>query len=203
MKKLKTIHSCGQFKVETANTPGLHLRVLGFPAPLIAGPFPNRHQPDWFTLKKAGIRLIVCLASTTPDLRYDPYPAGLSWLAKEDMPELADCMELRHYAYYWLVATTGVAGDDAYKARKAARGSMKRIAQDVVAALWRNEGVFVHCEYGVERTGLLIALVLYLASNELEEAASSVARGLSPHAGDGGDLEKRLLNVLSFSRVER
>jgi len=186
-----------------ADTLGVHMWVSGFPASLIAGPFPNRHQPDFFTLNKAGIRHIVCLASTTPVLRYDPYPAGLSWLAMEDMPELADFVEPTNLANFRLLAATGQSGDAAFNNRKAARVSMNRIAQKVVATLWRNEGVFVHCEYGVERTGLLIALVLYLASDEPEEAAAAVARCLSPHAGDGGDLEKRLWNVLSASINER
>jgi hypothetical protein len=199
---IKRIHACGQFWVTTADKPGVHLQVFGFPAPLLAGPFPNRHQPDWFTLKKAGIRQIVCLASTTPDLRYDPYPGGLSWLAKVDMPELADYLEPGGPDVNLLRALGSFPEDAAYKSRKASRTTMKSIAKDVLAALYKQDGVFLHCQYGVERTGLLIALLLEMVSGDREQAADAVARCLSPHSGDGSDLQKRLQNAISASSLE-
>ncbi len=185
------------FWVTSATEPGLHLRVHGFPAPLVGGPFPNRLQPDWLVLKKAGVRQIVCLAGAAPELRYDPYPAGLDWLAKEDMPELGEFMEPGGAAALLSRAFGHAPEDEAFNARRAARGEMRQIAQAVLAALWRGEGVFVHCEYGVERTGLLIALVLTLAGGEAPAVTHSVARALSLHMGGSDDLRERLLNVVS------
>lgn len=194
---MKRVFPCGHFTISTDSSPGVHLRVKGFPAPLVAGPFPNRHQPDWFVLQQAGIRHIVCLASTQPDLRYDPCMAGLSWLAKEDMPELADLMEPGGAAGIWQRAFEVASDDEARKARRQDRAKLLQIAQSVLAALWRGEGVFLHCEYGQERTGVLISLVLKLVCGDADEATDAVARGLSPHSSRSDDLANRYKDVLT------
>jgi len=194
---MNRIFPCGPFMVSSASEPGVHLRVDGFHAPLLGGPFPNRLQPDWFVLRQAGIRHLVCLASTQPELRYDPYLAGLTWLAKEDMPELADLMEPSGPEGILLRDLRVDHDDEAYKARSEAREKLQQIARNMLAALWRGEGVFVHCEYGVERTGALLALVLALGGVDKEVVARSIARGLSPQSNRSNDLKERLENVLS------
>lgn len=178
------------FSVRSATEPGLHLRVEGFPAPLVGGPFPNRHQPDWQVLRRAEVRYLVCLASTQPEMRYDPLPAGMSWLVKADLPEIADLAEPVESNTHDL-ADTGRGNEVAAKTRRDSRAELLRIAHRILAVLWSGEGVMVHCEYGVERTGLLIALVLTLGGSDRVEVVTLVADALEPHV-TVGEREKRL-----------
>lgn len=178
------------FSVRSATEPGLHLRVEGFPAPLVGGPFPNRHQPDWQVLRRAEVRHLVCLASTQPEMRYDPLPHGVTWLVKADLPEIADLAEPIESNTHDL-ADTGRENEVAAKTRRDSRAELLRIAHRILAVLWSCEGVMVHCEYGVERTGLLIALVLTLGGSDRVEVVTIVADALAQKTA-GGDREKRL-----------
>jgi len=123
--------------------------------------------------------------------------AGLTWLAKEDMPELADLMEPSGPEGILQRDLRVDHNDEAYKARSEAREKLRQIARNMLAALWRGEGVFVHCEYGVERTGALFALVLALGGVDKEVVTRSIARGLSPQSNRSNDLKERLQNVLT------
>ncbi|MEO0054441.1 MAG: Tyrosine phosphatase family [Verrucomicrobiota bacterium] len=167
------------FSVVPATEPGLHLRVDGFPAPLVGGPFPNRHQPDWLVLRKANVRHVVCLASASPHLQYDPLPAGINWLVCSDLPELADFVPPGFAEGKSSFFTDQ--NPELVKAQKEARANLLGIAYRVLSTLWSGEGVFVHCHYGIERTGLLIALTLTLGGSDRVGVVKKVAEALSQH----------------------
>jgi protein tyrosine/serine phosphatase len=146
------------FSLHPATTAGLHYLVHGLPAPLAGAPFPTRLWPDWLELKRAGFRHIVCLASTTPENRYDPGVTGLTWLAKCDLQTSATYCEAAPLMPLESRAASANAMDE-----------IVAIARKVLSALWAGEGVLIHCEFGIERTGLLVGVVLVLHGADPKE----------------------------------
>lgn len=162
------------FSIRPAKTAGLNYLVHGLPAPLAGAPFPTRLWPDWAEMKKAGFRHIVCLASTTPEARYDPGVTGLTWLAKCDLPSPATYREVAPLMPHEPSAAGANAFDEALV-----------IAKKVLSALWAGEGVFIHCEFGIERTGLLVGIVLVLHGADPKEVADRLGVVLDSDGPEG------------------
>lgn len=186
--------------VWSASEPGLHYIVRGLPGLLVAAPFPHRLQPDWDTLKRAGIAHVVCLASTKPECRYDLWPFGLDWLAK------INCIGPMDMA--WILTPSAALAERESGEYHEARDEwleLQRIAKKVWLSCLAGEGVLVHCEYGVERTGLLIALVLMLAEQEPLKIFSGLTFGLLPSQpvpASVVDAWKALLAIADFDGME-
>lgn len=151
------------FSLRAANTQGLNYFVHGLPAPLAGAPFPTRLWPDWAELQRAGFKHIVCLASTTPENRYDPGVMGLTWLAKCSLPSPATCLDDAQLVTGEPRATNGKATQE-----------ILTVARTVLSALWAGEGVLIHCEFGIERTGLLVGVVLVLNGADPDKVADKL-----------------------------
>ena len=115
-------------------------------------------------MRKAGIEHVVCLASTEPERRYDLWPHGLDWLAKVNCLgpiDLADALCPTDQS------PTSTGSEFARQEAQRDWNVIQDIARRVLLSCLSGKGVLVHCEYGVERTGLLIALVLCLGENRI------------------------------------
>jgi hypothetical protein len=173
------------FSLRPAKTAGLNYLVHGLPAPLAGAPFPTRLWPDWAELKRAGFRHIVCLASTTPENRYDPGVTGLTWLAKCD---------LQSPATYREAGSLMPRQSDAASAN--AISEILVIARKVLAVLWAGEGVLIHCEFGIERTGMLVGVVLVLHGADPEEVAERLGVVLDSDGLEGPSFSATLRALL-------
>ena len=147
---------------------GINFIILGFPCLLHGGAFPTRLWPVWAKEHDNGFRHIVCLASTEPERRYDPILAGIGWLAKVNLPSPeALALALR----------TNECRDDSTDSEQLVNitpalvdmDEIKRIARLILHALIDGEGVWVHCEHGVERTSLMLGAVLVLSGEDPDE----------------------------------
>lgn len=171
--------------------PGLLYTVEGLPGTMAVVHFPTKLWPDWNVLHQAGFRHIVCLASTTPEERYHPGMSGMGWLAKCDLCTPAKIQQaLRTRQLDEPELTTEEAAD--YSQMTAQFREYVRLACKVLSALWAGEGVVVHCDTGVERTGLLVGMVLVLAGVPAAEALSKVGFILA----QDGSLTKELGEAL-------
>lgn len=121
--------------------------VTGLPARLLAVPFP---QTAFFAEEDlAGVRWIACLSSPEPERRY-AVPAGIGWLERCRFggPESAGPAEWAEFA---------------------------RVARAVRARLRVGEGVLVHCDQGLSRTGTVVGSVLALEGIAPARAAAAIA----------------------------
>jgi Tyrosine phosphatase family len=107
--------------------------AIGLPARLIGVPFPA--QEFFRTESLGGVRWIACLSSEEPRRRYDPAP--LEVLCRLNL------------AGPFMFSPTSVA-------------AFSNTAQLVHKHLQKSEGVLIHCDMGIERTGTLFGVVLAL-----------------------------------------
>lgn len=108
--------------------------VEGIGAPLAGVPFPN-DRVNYSQLYDLGYRWILCLATDQPSKRYDPKP--MRWLEACEAPLPYDHNSLK-------------------------LAEIVRRAQLALKKLQTGEGVLVHCQQGIDRTGAMIATILRL-----------------------------------------
>lgn len=121
--------------------------VTGLPARLLGVPFPH---PAFFAAEDlTGVRWIACLAAAEPERRY-ALPGGIGWLERRKFsaPESASPAEWADFA---------------------------RIGGAVRARLRAGEGVLVHCDQGLSRTGTVVGTVLALEGMAPARAAVAIA----------------------------
>jgi len=121
--------------------------VTGLPARLLGVPFPH---PAFFAEEDlSGVRWVACLSSSEPERRY-AVPAGIGWLERCRFggPESAGPAEWAEFA---------------------------RVARAVRARLRAGEGVLVHCDQGLARTGTVVGSVLALEGIAPARAAAAIA----------------------------
>jgi len=121
--------------------------VTGLAARLLGVPFPTA---AFFAEEDlAGVRWIACLSAAEPERRY-ALPAGIGWLERRKFggPESAGTAEWTEFA---------------------------RVAAAVHARLRAGEGVLVHCDQGLARTGTVVGAVLALEGFPPPRAAAAIA----------------------------
>lgn len=121
--------------------------VVGLPARLIGVPFPGR---TFFEKEYVdGIRWVACLSSTEPERRYK-VPPEIGFIERRNFgsPDLASPSELAEFA---------------------------RVADSIRQRLQAGEGVLVHCDQGISRTGTAVGTVLAMHGIEPARAASAIA----------------------------
>ena len=121
--------------------------VTGLPAPLLGVPFPTA---AFFAEEDlAGVRWIACLSAAEPERRY-AVPAEIGWLERRKFggPESAGPAEWAEFA---------------------------RVAAALHARLRAGEGVLVHCDQGLARTGTVVGAVLALEGFPPPRAAAAIA----------------------------
>ncbi len=121
--------------------------VTGLPARLLGVPFPH---PAFFAEEDlSGVRWVACLAAAEPERRY-ALPGGMGWLERRKFgaPETAGPAEWAEFA---------------------------RVAGAVRERLRAGEGVVVHCDQGLSRTGTVVGTVLALEGMAPARAAAALA----------------------------
>ncbi len=121
--------------------------VRGWSVPLLGVPFPT--SAFFAEEDLAGVRWIACLSAAEPERRYAA-PAGIGWLERRKFggPESAGPAEWAEFA---------------------------RVAAAVRARLRAGEGVLVHCDQGLARTGTIVGTVLALEGFAPARAAAAIA----------------------------
>lgn len=121
--------------------------VTGLAARLLGVPFPT--SAFFAEEDLAGVRWIACLSAAEPERRY-AVPAGIGWLERRKFggPESAGPADWAEFA---------------------------RVAAAVHARLRAGEGVLVHCDQGLARTGTVVGAVLALEGFQPARAAAAIA----------------------------
>ena len=147
------------YSLRSVRADGVNFIVTGLPATLVGGPFPTRLWPNWSLLAHQGFSHVVCLASTEPETRYRPDAGNFSWLAKVSLKSPGEILDaVCHPPNGRLFPVTPNALDE-----------LMAIARQVLSVSWARQGVCVHCEYGIERTSLLIGTILILTGADPDE----------------------------------
>ena len=129
--------------------------VVGLPARLIGVPFPSRTFFEEENLD--GIRWVACLSSAEPERRYQ-VPPEIGFIERRNFgsPDAASPSELAEFA---------------------------RVAECIRQRLQAGDGVLVHCDQGISRTGTVVGTVLTLqgiAPGRVAAAIASAVDSLQP-----------------------
>ena len=120
--------------------------VGGLGARLLGVPFPNQAFFREENLER--VNWVVCLDSEDPGRRYDPTPLQFLFRGKLDSP---------------------------LSGNREAVAAVARVARLVNERLLAGEGVAVHCQLGIERTGAVIGTVLALRGFAPMKVAARIA----------------------------
>ena len=121
--------------------------MVGLPARLIGVPFPSRTFFEEENLD--GVRWIACLSSAEPERRYQ-VPPEIGFIERRNFgsPDAASPSELAEFA---------------------------RVAECIRQRLQAGDGVLVHCDQGISRTGTVVGTVLALQGIAPGRVAAAIA----------------------------